>query len=428
MYDALVVGAGAAGLAAAAALRAAGRDIAVLEARDRAGGRCWSVRHAAAPLPLELGAEFVHGAARETERLAARAGVLIADVAGQQWRVRGRRLTKQDDFFERVGRVMSRLPQSGADASFGAFLARKPGGASLAQDRLLARAFVQGFHAADLDRISVRALAAGGNPGSDADAARHARTVGGYTALLAPLLHDVSDAVRFGEVVRRVRWQRGHVSVETAEHTFEGRAAIITLPLGVLQSGAIDIDPLPATFQRALAGLAMGSVTRVSLLFDQRFWERDIVEGLPAGASLTDLCFLHTPASPFNIWWTPYPLRAPVLVGWSGGPPAAQLNRSGDVATRALDALAAQVRIPRRRLEAMLVATFNHDWDGDPFSRGAYSYAVVGGATAAQRLARPIDDTLFIAGEATAASDSGTVEGALTSGQRAARQLLDRDA
>jgi monoamine oxidase len=425
MHDVIIIGAGAAGLAAASVLRDAGIDTILLEARHRSGGRCWSVTHTAAPLPLELGAEFVHGSARETEKLALRAGVLVNDVAGSQWRVRGKRLTKQDDFFERVGRVMSRLPQTGPDISFGEFLEGEPGGASHAQDRTLARSFVQGFHAADLDRVSARALAAAGNPGEDESAARHGRTIGGYTALLAPLLHDVSDRIRYGEPVRRIRWERGHVAVETHDGTLEARAAIVTLSAGVLQSGDIEIDPMPRPFVRALAGIAMGSVARVTLLFDRRFWEEDIVRGVPADASLTDLSFLHTPRSPFNIWWTQYPLRTPVLVGWSGGPPAAALSREGAVA-QALPELAKQLGVARARFESMLVATFHHDWDADPFSRGAYSYAVVGGATASQRLARPIGDTLFMAGEATAGDDSGTVEGALKSGYRAARLILQR--
>ncbi|HEX2167965.1 MAG TPA: NAD(P)/FAD-dependent oxidoreductase [Longimicrobiales bacterium] len=423
MHDAIIIGAGAAGLAAASILRESGLDIAILEARQRSGGRCWSVTHSSAPLPLELGAEFVHGSAEDTEKLAARAGVLVNDVAGTQWRVRGKRLTKQDDFFSRVGRVMSRLPQKGPDISFGEFLDGEPGGASLAQDRMLARSFVQGFHAADLDRISARALAEAGNPGEDESAARHGRTIGGYTALLAPLLHDVSDRIHYDEAVRRIQWERGHVAVETGTRVFEARAAIVTLSPGVLQSGDVVIDPLPRSLTRALGGIAMGSVARVTLLFDQRFWEQDIIGGVPANASLTDLSFLHTPQSPFNIWWTQYPLRTPVLVGWSGGPPGAKVNAEG-AAERALPELAKQLGVTRRRLESMLVATFHHDWDADPFSRGAYSYAVVGGATASQRLARPIEGTLFIAGEATAAEHSGTVEGALKSGYRAARLIL----
>jgi monoamine oxidase len=417
MHDAIIIGAGAAGLAAAVALREAGRDIIVLEARERAGGRCWSVRHDAAPLPLELGAEFVHGDATETQRLARRAGIPICDVEGAQRRARAGRFTKQDDFFERVGRVMSRLPGAGEDdTSFGTFLGARPGGRAAAYDRTLARAFVQGFHAADLDRISARALARAGNPATDETAARHARTIGGYDTVLAPMLQQVSDVVRFGHRVRRITWRRGYVQIDSDRGLVEARAVICTLPLGVLQAGDVVIDPLPDSMQRAMAGLAMGSVARVTMLFEPRFLESGV---LPRRVS-----FLHTPHAPFSIWWTLHPLRVPVVVGWSGGPPASALLRAGNVEDRAVGELAAQLGVTRRRLEAMLVATFHHDWDADPFSRGAYSYAVVGNATASQRLARPIEGTVFMAGEATAAEDSATVEGALKSGQRAAKALL----
>lgn len=420
MLDAIVIGAGAAGLAAAADLRAGGRDIAILEARDRAGGRCHSIEHAASPLPLELGAEFVHGTAEETTRLAARAGVPVCDITGEHWQARDGRITRLKGFWQRVGRVMSRLPGPGDDdISFGDFLRTRPGGRTLARERTLARAFVQGFHAADIERVSARALAESGNPGEDESASRHARTVGGYTKLLAPLLREVSDVVHFGDPVRRITWRRGHVRVDTNGDTYEARAVIITLPLGVLQSGDVVIDPLPPSMQRALAGLATGSVVRVTLLFDDRF--REQVQ-IPRNAS-----FLHTPHSPFNIWWTLHPLRAPVMVGWSGGPPATVLLREGNVEERAVQELARQLGITGRRMERMLAATFHHDWDADPFSRGAYSYAVVGGATASQRLARTVEGTLFLAGEATAGESSGTVEGALQSGQRAARQVLQLD-
>jgi monoamine oxidase len=95
-----------------------------------------------------------------------------------------------------------------------------------------------------------------------------------------------------------------------------------------------------------------------------------------------------------------------------------------DVEGSAIAELARQLGLTRRRLASMVVATFHHDWSADPFSRGAYSYALVGGAGAATRLSRTVQGTLHFAGEATAGADSGTVEGALKSGQRAARQVL----
>jgi monoamine oxidase len=426
MQDVIIIGAGAAGLAAAELLAARQLDILLLEARHRTGGRCWSVEHHASPVALELGAEFVHGAATETEALAARAGVLICDVAGDDWRPERDGLRRQHGFWERIGRVFAHIPadEDGEDMSFAEFLGRRPGGARMAEERELARSFVQGFHAADLERASVRAVAEAGNPGEDESVSRHGRTTGGYTALLAPLHRAASHRIRFGEVVHAIRWERRHAMVETQHATFEARTVIVTVPLGVLQSGGVRIEPMPASLRRGMEGLAMGHVARVTLLFESRFWEDDVVPGVPAGESLASLSFLHTPDSPFNIWWTLAPLRAPVMVGWSGGPPAAAMYGEGDVARQAVSALARALGMSRRRVDSRLEATFTHDWHGDAFSGGAYSYAVVGGAGASAALSRSAGGTLFMAGEATAGAHGGTVEGALRSGQRAARQVL----
>ncbi len=125
------------------------------------------------------------------------------------------------------------------------------------------------------------------------------------------------------------------------------------------------------------------------------------------------------------MWWTAYPARVPLAVAWSGGPPAAALGglEQSEILDIALDGLAGGLRTTRRRIAARVRRAFVHDWENDPFSRGAYSYAGVGGAEAAQALTRPVARTLCFAGEATDRQRSGTVEGAISSGLRAARQV-----
>lgn len=414
--DAIIIGAGAAGLAAAAELANAGREFQVLEARSRVGGRAWTLVHEAANTPLELGAEFVHGGAGLTEDLARRAGSLICDVEGEHWRARAGRLSRLPDFWASVGKLLSRLdPAREPDRSLAEFLRARPGGRRLARARSHARSFVQGFHAADPELISERALAAGGIPGEDESAERHGRLITGYGPLMQLLAARAADRIRFGAEAGRVAWRPGHATVSLrGGERIDARSAIITVPLPILQQGRLVLDPEPATVRRALDRLAMGSVVRVTLVFRERFWEDRAMR----------LSFLHTPHTPFNIWWTAHPLRAPVIVGWSGGPPARELGRAGDVEAAAITTLARELGMTRRRLENMLVAAFHHDWDADPFSRGAYSYSAVGGAEAPAGLARGVRRTLFVAGEATAPGDGGTVEGALRSGRRAARQLL----
>jgi monoamine oxidase len=126
------------------------------------------------------------------------------------------------------------------------------------------------------------------------------------------------------------------------------------------------------------------------------------------------------------VCWTLYPTDAPVVVAWFGGPAAASLARCGgaEIESRAVSALARRLHIGRRRFERRVRRCHLHNWSADPFSRGAYSYVLVGGSDAAAALARPVAGTLFFAGEAfDAEGRNGTVEGAIGSGRRAAKQV-----
>jgi len=122
------------------------------------------------------------------------------------------------------------------------------------------------------------------------------------------------------------------------------------------------------------------------------------------------------------------PLRAPLLNAWLGGPDAARLSEESDseIIRTALASLASvfggRSHVNKLQLEAAHV----HNWQRDPFSRGAYSYVSVGNNEARRTLAAPLQETLFFAGEATdTEGEAATVTGALQSGARAARELND---
>jgi len=410
--DIAVLGAGAAGLAAADELHRKGFTIAVFEARDRIGGRILTHRDARVPLPIELGAEFVHGEAPETERILRDAGRLIVQVKGESWEAENGKLRRSESQWEHTDRLFQKIDTSGPDLSFADFLARRPGGKSLTRAREDASQFVQGFHAADLEQISAHSLA-----GSDSSGARNSgRVLDGYDQLPAWLARDLGDALRLGCPVTEIAWEPGRIELATgAGDRVQARAAVVTVPLGVLQSDAIRFRPQVPRLRETLGLLAMGCVLRLTFWFHEAPWTQDC------------LGFLFTEDETFAVWWTAHPLRAPLAVAWCGGPPAAALSGHppGEIADRALRALATHLGLPRRRIESRLLDVWFHDWDTDPWSRGAYSYPRVGGAGAAKALARPVRKTLFFAGEATAEGHgNGTVEGALASGRRAARQVL----
>ncbi|HET6342508.1 MAG TPA: NAD(P)/FAD-dependent oxidoreductase, partial [Gemmatimonadota bacterium] len=330
-------------------------------------------------------------------------------------RLDGGRWVRDQRSWKAMARVFARMdPGREPDRSFQEFLDERPGGRKLAAARRVARGFVQGFYAADPARISVRSLA--GLGATTEEAARGARIVPGYAALVAHLEREVAGSVRLGEPVARIAWGEDGARVVTRDGArYRGRAAVVAVPLPELQEGGILFEPEIPSVRRAAGALVMGNAARVTLVLRERFWEERMGE----------LSFVHAPGRrPFHVWWTTYPHLAPVLVGWSGGPPALTLLKSGVVEETAVREFARAFRLKRTRAEGLVESVHTHDWTHDPWIRGAYSYVGVGGNGAAKRLARPVGDTLFIAGEATDQKNIGTVEAALASGRRAAKQVL----
>jgi monoamine oxidase len=405
-----VIGAGAAGLAAADELARKGLRVLVLEARERVGGRCWTRRMPGLQIPVELGAEFLHGEAKVTHALLRKAGRRAVDSVREQRFLHHGRLRRIDGFAEaqRAAKLAANLER---DVSFAAFLARLR---LPERTKDFARMMVEGFDAADPRRVSMRSIAeewSGGELG-----ASQARPQGGYGASLGWLADAIvanGSELRLGALVSKLQWKPGAVSVSGRflgeRFTVRARRAIVTLPLGVLQAGPLRFPQKRAALRR----LASGPVIRVAMRFHRPFWEK----------RAPGVAFFHSPAAPFPTCWTPLPKRAPLLTAWAGGPKAARLT--GSSVRKLVDAALASVEsIFGRGPRALLAAAYVQDWMHDPYSRGAYSYVLVGGMGAREELAAPLDGTVFFAGEATESEEAGTVAAALRSGVRAAREAL----
>jgi monoamine oxidase len=170
----------------------------------------------------------------------------------------------------------------------------------------------------------------------------------------------------------------------------------------------------------------MGCAIRIVFRFRTPFWEE--LKAVDGQSRATSLGFLAVPQADLPVWWTLFPLRAPLLTAWVGGPRAAALAEFGrdELFSCALAGLSRELGISRARIDSLLTDVWYHDWQHDPLARGAYSYGVVGGGDAPGTLAQPLAGTLFLAGEHTVTDGrSGTVHGALASGQRAAKAVLN---
>jgi monoamine oxidase len=439
LIDVAIVGAGVAGLSAARDLAAAGLTVELLEARSRVGGRILTLHDKALSVPIELGAEFVHGSASFTTELTAEAGLTICDVNGDRFQSTPHGFRPLDDFWAQLDRVMRRLDANRKrDRSFADFLADRLGGRALVRERLLASQWVQGYQAADPARASERALADGGSPGDDEEEQRQGRIVAGYGDLVAHLTRGLRGEPRLGTIVTRVEWERGAVelSVRRADGAplppVRARAAVLAVPIGVLQApanaeGAITFSPpLSRQKRHALLGLTEGHVVRVAVVLDEPVWLTNPPRVRTGGRSLQRLAFVQPSDEHMPVCWTAYPTNAPLLIAWFGGPEGESLARRPreEIEQRAIAALADRLHIQRRAFTRRVRAAHMHNWSADPFSRGAYSYVVVGGIDASKVLSRAVEGTLFFAGEAfDAEGRNGTVEGAIACGRHAAKQV-----
>jgi monoamine oxidase len=422
-----------AGLTAARALAEAGREVTVLEASPRIGGRIHTVRDGNEV--VELGAEFVHGRPPELWTLIQEAGLETYELDGTDLCVEDGALKPCHEETQEPVSILDRLKNhTGPDLTFAAYLDHHP----LPEDqRQSAIGFVEGFNAADHRVISVASLGLQQAAEEEIEGDRLFRIRQGYDRLPQFLAEKISAAggrILTDTSVQRIEWARHHVRIDahidvrtgasrdTQARIFEAAQAIIALPLGVLQRQSVAFAPVPHPLREA-DRLRMGQVCRFTLIFTEAFWR-----GLQPG-SLQNLSFLFSYASMPPVWWTPHPIPSNALTGWVGGPRSQALARltPDELAAHACNELATIFSLSPEAIQSRLAACHTHDWQHDPLVSGAYSYIPAGALDACSKMTVPCEDTLFFAGEHTdTTAHWGTVHAAIRSGQRAARQVLER--
>jgi monoamine oxidase len=396
----------------------AGKSVALIEARKRVGGRIHTERISGFDLPVELGAEFVHGKLDLTRTLLKNAGCKTYEIRGEIWQDAKEGLEKQKDFIEDFDLLKRKFRELEQDVSVADFIENQLQGDAFEELRFTLKNYVEGYYAADTRKASTCALREELLHADD----EQFRIEEGYGALVHWLLEEAENKglqLFLSHAVHSVNWEKNNVRVETANGVFQGSRALITVPLGVLQNESITFSPVLKQKMAAARHLGFGPVIKILLLFDEPFWTTQQKE-------LKKLGFLFSDKK-IPTWWTTYPKETAMLTGWSGGPHALELPGFSpeEILDQALLSLGAIFQLKPDFLLQKIRQWRVANWVNDPFSCGGYSYDVVDGAAAKKILMTAEADTLYFAGEGLFEGTAiGTVEAALVSGRDAAYNII----
>lgn len=426
--DFLIIGAGAAGLMCASQLANAGSKVIILEARNRAGGRIHTLSDSDFPLPVEAGAEFVHGDLPLTKQLLHEAALDYYEMEGDFWRSEQGEFIERDEFIEDLDLVVTRLRELEADTSIADFLHTHFSEEKHTALRSTLKNYIEGYDAADTTRASALALL---QELSGEENVQY-RIKGGYQKLIDHLITECSKAgcsLHLETIVKKIRWQKGLVEViAQTGRSYAAKKVVITVPLGVLQSSPdslahISLFPAIADVQAAIQSLGYGNVIKLILHFHDPIWN---AVNTTNQNKRSEPAFVFSDAS-IPTWWTQLPERNGMITGWLAGPKAAAiLDYPNDaILTIGLESLSQIFNTPLATLRSRLISSHVYNWSSDDFSKGAYSYQTVDPEKAKGVIRGGVEDTLFFAGEAYSQDgESGTVEAALASGKQVAENIL----
>jgi monoamine oxidase len=419
----IIIGGGAAGLNAARTLLENNFKVVLLEAGEKLGGRVATLRGGGFSYPVECGVEFVHGRLPATLSILKEGNIAFHPVKGKMFSVKSGKLKHQQDFSENWDLVMEKMNAVREDMSMQEFLDRFFFGPGNESTRASVRRFAEGFDLADISIASVLSLREEWMSEED----EQYRIPGGYDQVIDHLekINLAAGLEIFtSQVVSKVEWQKDRVTVFTEkQQTFHADKLLVTVSLGVLQAknrekGSIEFSPKLHTLEPLFPLIGFGNVVRMVIEFKENFWEK-FHPGL--GFLLSEEII--------PTWWTQLPAHIPLLTGWAGGPQALPLENFNE--TQLMDAAMRSLShifdLPETWLRENVVASVFNNWKLSAFTRGAYSYDLVGSQAARHAINPGVEGTIYFAGEAFYNGPApGTLEAALVSGREMAERIAGK--
>lgn len=411
IYDIIIVGAGISGLAAADNLIDSGKDVLILEARDRIGGRIWS--HLWNGVTIEEGANWIHTSdGNPLTKFSEKHGFITYETPLNSMvaYLNGKKIDNDEydylvkEFWLHIIAKQEKGQDESLAKTISDFKTKKP--FSFDEKKVLnylANSEISNEYGTDLDNLSRDYFDIGEGYGDGE------LVLPNGLQQITDVLKDEVD-VRLNHIVTKIEYQDAGVIVYAKNKQFYAKKVLVTVPLGVLKSGDIEFSPpLPTSKQNAISELGMGLLQKHWLLFDKVFWDKDVIWILSVNEQNCE-CMNYTYTG------------KPILLCFTMGEYAKyqeslpDSNITSDIMSVLRNAYGQKIPDP--------IDVYFTKWASDKFSYGAYSFTAVGNTPETYyEISAPIDDLIYFAGEHTHENYPATIHGAYLSGLRAAQSM-----